>query len=314
MAAIVPLAALALQEGVRRVAGRGLQLRGVRIAPVLLVVAAMAVSFLELGENPNQNRFSVRDVPREYAAIARTPPGIVADYPLFQDIDRLFWQIRYQRPNVISEAFGAAPDQARRALVNPSTPGTAEQLALLGVTAIVTHRDALGYVLHIKDVPNATWGPGYRLVTRTADGSSTWQVTARPAPALVTPTGLSGPEPLAGNVPGYPLDASSGVGYIGIRSRRPQLVRLLFDAQPPQGVYKLLRVGDSEKELPFNLEGPLHISVLVEVPRGLSLVVLKTDPPAKSRADAIVISALRAEPATGSPDLHAVPDEADPGF
>jgi len=314
MAAIVPLAALALQEGVHRVAARGRQIRGIHLAPVLLVGLAMVVSFLELAENPNQNRFSVNDEPPEYAAISRTPPGLVADYPLYQDIDRLFWQIRYHRPNVISEAFGAPPDEARRALVNPSTPGAAAQLALLGVTAIVTHRDALGYVLHVKDVPNATWGPGYGLVTRTADGSSTWQVTAKPAPALVTPTGLSGPTPLAGNVPGYPLDASSGVGYIGIRARKAGVLRLLFDAQPPAKVYKLLRVGDAKKEMPFNLEGPLHISVLVQVPRGFSLVVLKTDPPAKSRADAIVISSMRAEPASGRPDLHALPEAADPGF
>jgi O-antigen/teichoic acid export membrane protein len=315
MAALVALAALALQDGVNRVAQRGWSLRGVRLAPVLLVGAAMAVSFLELGENPVQNKFRADREPPEYAALARTPPGLVADYPLYQDIDRLFWQIDYHRPVIISEAFGAPPDETRRALVNPSTPGTAGQLALIGVTGIVTHRDALGYVLGVRDVPNAHWGPGYSLVTRTPDGTSTWRVVAPPAPALVTPSsGLGGPEPLAGNVPGYPLVSSSGVGYIGIRAKKKGVLRLRFDAEPPTKVYKLLRVADASKELPFNLEGRLHISILVEVPRGFSLIVLKTDPPPKSRADAIVLSTMYAESASGTPQLHALPESGDPGF
>jgi O-antigen/teichoic acid export membrane protein len=306
--ALIALGALALQEVATRAAVRN------RFAPVVIVVAAMVISFLELGENPNQNRFSTSDEPPEYAAIARTPPGLVADYPLYQDTDRLFWQIRFHRPVIVSEAFGAAPDEARRALVNPSTPGAAAQLALLGVTSIVTHPDALGYVLGVPNVPNASWGPGYRLVARTPDGSSTWEVVAKPAVALVTPTGLGGPTPLPGNVPGYPLLSSSGVGYIGIRTRHAGVIKLTFTATPPLHVYKRLRVADATKELPINLEGPFRVSVFVAVPRGFSLVALKTDPAPKSRADAIVMSDMYAEPTSGKPQLEAIPESANPGF
>lgn len=309
MAALVPLAALALQDGMARVARMG------RFAPIALVAAAMVLSFLELAENPSQNLLNVSHEPPQYAALARTPPGIVADYPLFQDIDRLFWQIRYHRPAIVSEAFGAPPDEARRALINPRTPGTAAQLSLLGVTAIVTQRDALSYALGVADVPNANWGPGYKLVARTADGSSTWRVTASPAPALVTASsGLGGPEPLAGNVVGFPLTSSSGVGYIGLRAKQSNIVRLSFTATPPKHVYKLLRVADASNEVKLNLEGPYRESLLVEVPRGFSLILVKTDPPAKSRADAIVLSEMYAQRATGTPDLHALPESADPGF
>ena len=52
----------------------------------------------------------------------------------------------------------------------------------------------------------------------------------------------------------------------------------------------------------------------MQVPRGHSLILLKTDPPAKSRADAIVLSDMYAERATGVPDLHALLESADPGF
>jgi O-antigen/teichoic acid export membrane protein len=315
MAALVPLAALTLQAGVTRLGRVGLRWWGIQVAPAVLVVAAMAVSFLELGVNPSENRFRADHTPPEYAALARTPSGVVADYPLFQNIDRLFWQIRYHRPNLSSEAFGAPPDDARRALINPAMPGAASQLALLGVTAIVTHRDALGYALGVKDVPNARWGPGYQLVARTPDGSSTWRVVAPPAPALVTPYGgLGGPDPEADNVPGYPLSSSSGVGYLALRAKQPGVVRLTFDAAPPQGSQKLLRVADEKIERPFPLTGPTHISVLVEVPRGFSLVLLKTDPPPTSAADAIVFTKMYAERASGTPELHAVLEDADPGF
>ena len=309
MAALVPLAALGLQEGVARVGRVG------RFAAPGLVAAAMLLSFLELAENPSQNPLHTDREPPEYAALARTPTGLVADYPLYQDIDRLFWQIRYDRPVIVSEQFGAPPDEARRALINPGTPGAAAQLALLGVTAIVTHRDALSYALGVADVPNASWGPGYQLVKRTRDGSSTWRVVASPAPALVTPSsGLGGPDPLAGNVAGFPLSASSGVGYVALRAKQPGIVRLWLTATPPKHVYKLLRVADASKEIRLSLEGPRRTSVLVQVPRGYSLILLKTDPPAKSRADAIVLSDMYAERATGVPDLHALLESADPGF
>jgi O-antigen/teichoic acid export membrane protein len=309
MAALVPLAALALQELATRARGLG------RLAPVAVVGGAMVFSFLELAENPSQNQFNADHLPPEYQAIAHTPDGIVADYPLFQDIDRLFWQIDYHRPAIVSEAFGAPPDEARRALINPATPGTAEQLALLGVTTIVTHRDALGYALGVPDVPNASWGPGYRLITRTPDGSSTWQVVARPAPALVTASsGLGGPNPLTNNVVGFPLTSSSGVGYLALRAKQAGVLRLIFTSTPPKHVYKLLRVSDGTHEVRLSLEGPYTATIGVAVPRGYSLVELKTDPPAKSLADAIVLTNIHTERGPYKTDLHAILESPDPGF
>src|SRR5439155_15206569 len=113
-------------------------------------------------------------------------------------------------------------DDARRALVDPATRGTSQQLALLGVTAIVTHPDALDYVQGVPNVPNADWGPGYVLVMRTRDGTSVWRVVAGPAPALVTLTGgFSGPTPQAHGVVGYPFTSPAGVGTIEFTAPAP---------------------------------------------------------------------------------------------
>jgi O-antigen/teichoic acid export membrane protein len=314
MAALVPLAALGLQASVARFSTHRLRWRGVTVVPVVLVAGAMVVSFLELGENPTTPHFNANRLPPEYAALARTPVGNVVDYPFYQDIDRLFWQRNFGRPVLNSEAFGTAADDARKVLTNPRTPGTAEQLALLGVTAIVTHRDALRYSLEIPDVPNAGWGPGYALVARTPDGSSTWLVTASPAPALVTLPGFSGPNPLADAALGFALSSPSGVAYIGFRSKQAQLVRLVFDATPPKDAKRVIRIADDKDEQAFTLTGTTHISLLIAIPRGYSLILAKTDPAATSDADAIVFSNVRAERATGQPQLHGLPEAADPGF
>jgi hypothetical protein len=73
-------------------------------------------------------------------------------------------------------------------------------------------------------------------------------------------------------------------------------------------------LGDAENELAFELDGRTPISVLVEIPRGVSYLLVKTDPAATSEEDAIVILAPRAERATGPAELHAVPTSPDPGF
>ena len=165
-------------------------------------------------------------------------------------------------------------------------------------------------------IPNPRdWGPGYRLIARAPDGTSVWDVVARGDPALVSAiSGFTGPLLLARAMPGYALTSSSGVGYLNIRARQPSLVRLSLDATPPRGSQKLLRLADASGEHPFALHGPTHISLLVAVPRGFSLVLVKIDPPATSVADAIVLSRIRVEPATGTPDMSAVPEDPNPGF
>ena len=316
LAALVPLAALALQEGWNRVAARrAASWRGVPLVAVALVVAAAAFSFLELAVNPAKFSFNAAREPAEYTALDRTPPGVLAEYPLVENIDYLFWQRLHHRPVLNTSAFGSPPDEARRVVLDPRAAGTAAKLRFLGVTAIVTHRDALSYTDGVPDVPNASWGPGYRLVTRAPDGTSVWSVVASPAPALVTMhSGFGDPRPPAGDRIDFPLLGSSGVGYFEIRSRIAQTLRLTFDAAPPEGATRVLRVADDTTEVSISLASPTHLSVLVDVPSGLSLLYVKTDPAATSLEDAIELTAPVAERASGEPQLHAHPESPDIGF
>jgi hypothetical protein len=310
MTALVPLAALALQAGYERIrkADHG------QVLAAAAVLAVMAVSFLELTIDPNEPRMKVT-LPPVYQALERTPPGILAEYPLVEDPDNLFWQRDHGRPLLNSSAFGTPADEARRILVHPGAPGTAESLALLGVTAIVTRPDALDYAENTPDIPRESWGPGYELVEHTADGSSLWRVTAAAAPALVTlPSGFAGPNRATDGDVGYPLVSPSGVGTLEFTARAPSVVRLTFDAIPPGDEPRVLRIADAASELPFTLDGRTTVSVLVEVPRGRSYLLVKTDPAATSEDDAIVVLRPRAETAALAPQLRAEPTSADPGF
>lgn len=312
--ALVPLAAMALQEAASRASQHGKRW-GFPALGSAVVITAMVGSFLELGLDPTTSRLSTHDEPPAYAALSRTTPGIVAEYPLVPEFGYFFWQSVHHRRLLNTSAFGSPADDAQHALVNPSTPGTAEQLALLGVTAIVTHGDALRWS-SAQSRPNPKdWGPGYRLVAGSATTSSTWQVVARPAPAFVAAvSGFGPPEALEDGTPAFPLLSSSGVGYFTIRAKRDDVVRLSFDADPPNGQRRVLRLADNSNERRFALKARTHVSVVVDIPRGVSLVVVKTDPAPASREDAIVISRLQVERATRPAQLHALLQDADPGF
>jgi hypothetical protein len=312
--ALVPLAALGLQEAATAASRYGARWKAPALA-FAVVVTAMVISFLELGFDPTTSRASTHNEPSEYAALSRTPPGIVAIYPLVPQLAYFFWQSVHHRPLLNTDAFGTPADDAQHALVNPSTPGTAEQLALLGVTAIVTHGDALRWG-PAEYPPNPTdWGPGYRLVARLPTGASTWQVFARPAPAFVAAvSGFGPPEPLENGTPAFPLLSPSGVGYFTIRAKRDGVVRLSFDADPPSGERRVLRLADNSHERRFALNGRTHISIVLDIPRGVSLVLVKTDPAPASREDAIVISGLQVERAAQPAQLAALLQDADPGF
>jgi O-antigen/teichoic acid export membrane protein len=315
VAALVPLAALALQAGLERFGRTRRQWRSIPIAPAALVASAMLVSFFELAVDPAQSRVRMDEVPQEYTALARTPQGIVAEYPLVQDIDHLVWQRVHGRPVLNSEAFGTPADEARRVVLDPAAPETPARLAFLGVTAIVTHPDALAYTGEPADVPNAEWGPGYRLVARTRDGTSVWRVTASTTPALVTlPSGFGEALPPEGGDVPFPLTSPAGVGYFELRAKAPALLRLTFTAYPPAGEARELRLSDGQTEVPFPLGGRQAVSVLVDVPAGLSRLLVKTDPAATSLEDAIVLTAPRAELATGTPQLRAEAVSPDIGF
>jgi hypothetical protein len=97
-----------------------------------------------------------------------------------------------------------------------------------------------------------------------------WRVVAPPAPALVTlHSGFADPRPPNGRVIDFPLTSSSGVGYFEIRAKEPGVMRLTFEAEPPAGERRVLRVADADHEVSSTLDSRTPISVLVDAPRGL---------------------------------------------
>jgi O-antigen/teichoic acid export membrane protein len=299
MTALLPLAALGLQS-VRRVAG------------VAVVVAAVVLSFVELATH-GVTHFRTVPVPPEYTALARdTPDGIVAEYPLgYSDLYRL-WQRVYGRPLVNGAPTESLADLARMMLLDPKEPGTSSALSLLGVTAVVLHPGGPA------DVPVQPREPspadGYRLIGRFPDTSSVWAVSAAPTPAFVMLTGgFAPPRRLDNGTIGFPLIASGGVAVMEIRSRKAGTVHVEFDASAPGGE-RDLRVQDAQGEHAFGFTGSRHFSQNIDVPRGVSQLLFKVDPPATSDADAVVFTQPRAGAATGAPTLHAIPAAADPGF
>jgi hypothetical protein len=312
--ALVPLGALALQEVVAAASRHAPGWKGTALAAAV-AGAAMLVSFLELGLNPTSSRASIKDQPPEYAALSQTPPGILAVYPLVPRLDYFLWQTKHHRALLNTNGFGSAGDDAQHALVDPAAPGTAQQLALLGVTAIVTNGDALRWGPAVYPANPKNWGPGYRLVSRSPDGASTWRVVARPGPAFVAAvSGFDPPEPLKDGTPAFPLTSPSGVAYFTIRAKDPATVRLSFDASGPGGQRRVLRLANDKDERRFPVGAETHVSLDVAVPRGMSLVLVKTDPAPTSRADAVVISHVVARRTAAPPQLDALLEDGDPGF
>jgi hypothetical protein len=306
MTALLPLAALGLQL----LADTAQQRR--RSAAVAVVGAALALSFVELSTN-RPHHFRTVPVPPEYTALERsTPEGILAEYPLgYSDIYRL-WQRVHGRPLVNGAPEGSLADQVRFMILDPAQAGTAETLALLGVTAVGIHPGGPA------DTPlqprEPTSAPGYRLVGRFPGGASVWAVVAPPAAAVVTlPGGFAAPRLVAGDVIGYPLVAPSGVALLELRAKAPGVVRLVFDATVPSGSREF-RIQDAQGEHPFTLTGSMPFDLNVEVPLGVSQLLVKIDPAPTSEADAVVLSRPRAEPASGTAVLRAIPSSADPGF
>ncbi|MDX6386571.1 MAG: hypothetical protein QOD85_373, partial [Gaiellaceae bacterium] len=316
MTALLPLAALGLQAASTSLAKRG------RVLAVSAVGLAMVVSFVELSIHPAKPRFRTIPTPPEYTAIEQTPPGILAEYPLGQSDVYRFWQRKHDRPLLNGAPPDTQADYARLMLLDPTQPGTAASLSLLGVTAIALHNHGVADAELQARPP--TGSDGYRLVASYPheqsiwypDGASVWQVTATPAPALVTlPGGFDKPHLGADGVAVYPLVSSAGVGVLDFTARSAGLVRLVFDATPPPGAKAAtLRVADSKSEQAFPLSGRTSVSVLVAIPRGQSQLLLKTDPTPTSAADAILISIPRAERASGAAVLHADLVSANPGF
>ncbi len=307
MTALVPIAALGLHRLSQRLGRRGKSLSwGV-------VAAATIVSFVELTVHPAARHFRTLPTPPEYAAVEGTPPGILAEYPLgYSDIYRL-WQREHGRPLLNGAPPETPADSARLVLLDPTEPGTAEDLSLLGVTAIAIHPGA-----HVDaEVPPRVpvGSDAYKLVGRFADGSSVWQVVAKPAPAFVTlPGGFASPKRTNEGFIGYALVSSAGVGVIELSARTPGVVRLVFDAVDPNGKQRTLRLSDGQHEETFTVAGKTRVSVLVAVPRGQAQLLLKMDPAPTSEEDTVVVSAPRTERAAGNAQLRPAPVSGNPGF
>jgi hypothetical protein len=145
MTALLPLAALCLQALVERVRASAGTPRARMAAPAAVVAAAAVVSFLELAVPPVTQRADGGAVPPAYDALRQAPPGILAEYPLKASTISLFWQREHGRPLLNGAPAGTSADDLARTLVDPAAPGTAEKLAAIGVTAIVTRAGALDF-------------------------------------------------------------------------------------------------------------------------------------------------------------------------
>ena len=172
--------------------------------------------------------------PPEYAAVERTPPGILAEYPLgYSDIYRL-WQTRHGRPLLNGAPADTPADAARRALLDPTEPGTAEDLSLLGVSAIAIHPGA-----HVDaEVPprEPEASNGYQLVGRFARRvvglAGGRDSPHRPSsPSRAASPARSGHRRASSAIA---LISSAGVGVLELSARSPGIVRLVFDARRPE--------------------------------------------------------------------------------
>lgn len=300
MTLLLPLAALGLQTLWRALARRR------RVVAVAAVGAAIAISFAELAVH-TVPRFRTVPVPAEYVALKTTTPnGILAEYPLgYSDIYRL-WQRVHDRPLVNGAPAGTDADQMRMVLLDPAQPGTAQSLSLLGVTAIEVHPGGGA------DVPveprEPTRGAGFRLVGRYPDGASVWDVVARPAPALVVPSGGFLAPTRSGNGP-IEFGLVSSPGTIELRARTAGVVRVTFAATVDGGGSTTLHIGDGTHDVALPVSAATSVSLAVQVPRGRSEVFLRPEGSAR-----IEISQPRAETSGASPALSALPLSPDPGF
>ena len=308
MTALVPLAALCLQAVADAAGRRAGTARAARVAPVAIVCAAAVFSFLELAIPPGRPTFAAEPAPPAYQALARAPDGIVAEYPLKPSTISLFWQREHGRPLLNGAPANTSADDVARTLVDPAAPGTAEKLAALGVTAIVTRAGALDFKSEsTPDVPDASWGPGYELLGRFPDGTSTWRVTAPPAPLvpIYARQDFAAPlDPDAGLV-GYPLAGTSG--RVLFSSRAPQTVRLSFDAVPTGSEPLRLVVAGAEGSVSTPVSGRTRVSTVVRVPAGRSEVTIAVEPEPEAGVVAVNLSSPWAQRTSAPPAVTAAP-------
>ena len=302
MTALVPLAALGLQTAWSALGRRGPAKRGVGLPQLALVGAAMAVSFFELTTEPVDRLARTTPTPPEYAAVARTPDGVLAEYPLrTSDIYNL-WQREHRRRLLNGAPPGAPANDASQAVLDPAAPGTAAALAALGVTSIVVHPGTAD----VEVVPRSpSEGSGFELVERFDDGSSVWTVTAAPAPgvAFFRAPDFGVPHATDGVVL-HPLSGSNG--QLDILAKSAGVVSIGFEAVPAPGTQAIRVVGE-DGETTIELEGRGAVSLDVAVPEGRSRLTIWVEPPPEGGGVGVELSSPRVTPASGPPVVRAVP-------
>src|SRR5436305_4135567 len=170
---------------------------------------------------------------------------------------------------------GTPADLVHLGLLDPALPGTADALSLLGVTAIVIHPGGPGDVPVQPTEPKN--GAGYRLVGRFPDTSSVWQVTAAPAPALVTDSGgFALPRRDSTNGPVLSTLVAQP-SYFQVRSKTEGVVQIVFDAVVQGSGNTTLRISDGTNEVAIPISGTTPVSIAVAVPRGLSQLAVRRD-------------------------------------
>jgi hypothetical protein len=122
--------------------------------------------------------------PRVYAALAREPFGLTAQYPLtpngYNPYDELFFQNAGGKPLINGYPEGTAEERRALSLANLSEPTTAPRLATLGVRYIVVESTPPGYGL----APPGKPGRGFKLLFE-EPYANLYAVTAKPSsPAL----------------------------------------------------------------------------------------------------------------------------------
>ena len=156
---------------------------------------------------------------------------------------------------------------------------------------------------------------GFALVGRFPLSASVWRVVASPDAAFVTlPGGFAKPRDIHGSFNGFPLIAAGGVGVLHIASKHAGVVRLVFDAAPPQGQTRTLRLADSKTRAGVSARGQTTRVGAGRDPAGSIAAPREDRSSPTSEDDAIVISAPRAETTSGQSVLHADVVSADPGF
>jgi hypothetical protein len=100
---------------------------------------------------------------------------------------------------------------------------------------------------------------------------------------------------------------------VELRAKAAGVVRLVFDATAPNVQHRFV-VADSQNEHPYTFTTSMHFDLNVDVPRGVSQMLLKIDPAPTSDADAVMLSQPRVEPGNGATALHPTQTSTDPGF